>query len=74
MARGAGLLFPDKRNAPGYRHLQEGVSELYMLNELISYTIFGMGNTLFFSPDCGKNNRFKGFFLTVSTGRLFCEG
>src|SRR5437764_2747212 len=34
VARGAGLLFPDNRNATGYQHLPEGRPELSRLNTL----------------------------------------
>ena len=67
VARGAGLLFPDNRNATGYQHLPEGRPELSRLNTPISLPVFGCGNTLFFSPVFVKSICFNGF---LRTGRL----
>jgi hypothetical protein len=70
VAKGAGLVFPDKRNPTVYRHLQE----LYVLNEHYPHTIIGEENILFSLLASVENNHFDGFFLTVATGRSFCAG
>jgi hypothetical protein len=50
------------------------LAELSILNACFALTIFGEGYPHFSSTVSVENNRFNGFFLTVATGRAFCEG
>jgi hypothetical protein len=43
-----------------------------MENAHLPPTLSGEGYSRFSSPNYVENNRFNGFFLTVSTGRSFC--
>jgi hypothetical protein len=40
---------------------------------VFSSSVLAQSIPRFSSPDYGENNRFNGFFLTVVTGRSFCE-
>jgi hypothetical protein len=80
MARGIDLVFLEKRQAHVYRkisawHDYSFTTFHYCLSSVNAHfllTDFGGGYIRYFSPASGKNNRFNGFFLTVSTGRSFC--
>ena len=47
VATGAGLLFPDNRDATDYRHLQEGSADLYRLNANLHQQILARKIPLF---------------------------
>jgi hypothetical protein len=54
--------------------LFSGLAALSMQNACLPLLLLGEGYPHFFLPVYGENNCFNGFFLTVATGRSFCEG